>query len=60
VSARLPRDLHPVAWWLWAIGLATAASLTTNPLHLLLLVGVATVVVMARRSDQPWARSFRI
>ena len=46
VSARLPRDLHPVAWWLWAIGLATAASLTTNPLHLLLLVGVATVVVM--------------
>jgi energy-coupling factor transport system permease protein len=60
VTARLPRDLHPVAWWLWAIGLATAASLTTNPLHLLLLVGVATVVVMARRSDQPWARSFRL
>jgi energy-coupling factor transport system permease protein len=59
-AARLPRDLHPVAWWLWAIGLATAASLTTNPLHLLLLVGVATVVVMARRSDQPWARSFRL
>jgi energy-coupling factor transport system permease protein len=60
VSARLPRDLHPVAWWLWAIGLSTAASLTTNPLHLLLLVGVATVVVMARRSDQPWAGSFRL
>ncbi|MBB6626676.1 energy-coupling factor transporter transmembrane protein EcfT [Nocardioides sp. KIGAM211] len=59
-GARLPRDLHPVAWWLWAIGLATAASLTTNPLLLLLLVGVATVVVMARRSDQPWARSFRL
>ena len=32
-DARLPRDLHPVAWWLWAIGLATAASLTTNPLR---------------------------
>jgi energy-coupling factor transport system permease protein len=60
VTARLPRDLHPVAWWLWAIGLAAAASLTTNPLHLLLLVGVATVVVTARRSDQPWARSFRL
>jgi energy-coupling factor transport system permease protein len=59
-SARLPRDLHPVAWWLWAIGLAAAASLTTNPLVLLMLVGVATVVVMARRSDQPWARSFRL
>ena len=59
-GARLPRDLHPVAWWLWAMGLATAASLTTNPLVLLMLVGVATVVVMARRSDQPWARSFRL
>ena len=60
MTSRLPRDLHPVAWWLWAIGLATAASLTTNPLVLLLLVGVASVAVMARRSDQPWARSFRI
>ena len=59
-SARLPRDLHPVAWWLWAIGLAVAASFTTNPLVLLLLIGVATVTVMARRSDQPWARSFRL
>ena len=59
-TARLPRDLHPVAWWLWAIGLATAASFTTNPLVLLLLIGVATVVVMLRRSDQPWGRSFRV
>lgn len=60
MSARLARDLHPAAWWLWAIGLATAASLTTNPFLLLLLVGVTTVVVMARRSEQPWARSFRL
>ena len=60
VGARLPRDLHPVAWWLWAIGLATAASLTTNPFVLLLLIAAASVVVMARRSDQPWARSFRL
>ena len=59
-SSRLPRDLHPVAWWVWAIGLATAASLTTNPLVLLALVGVASVVVVARRSDQPWASSFRL
>ncbi len=55
----LPRDLHPLAWWLWAIGLATAASLTTNPLVLLMIVGVVAVVVTARRSDHPWARSFR-
>ncbi|WP_148614337.1 energy-coupling factor transporter transmembrane component T [Nocardioides rubriscoriae] len=55
----LPRDLHPVAWWLWAIGLATAASLTTNPLLLLMIVGVVGVVVTTRRTDHPWARSFR-
>lgn len=59
-TARLPRDLHPVAWWVWAIGLAAAASQTTNPLVLLTILGVATLVVMARRSDQPWARSFRL
>ncbi len=59
-SARLPRDLHPVAWWVWALGLSTAASFTTNPFLLLMLVGVASVVVMARRSDQPWAGSFRL
>ncbi|WP_244932086.1 energy-coupling factor transporter transmembrane component T [Nocardioides sp. W7] len=57
---RLPRDLHPLAWWVWALGLATAASTTTNPFVLLLLVGVAALVVAARRSDQPWGRSFRL
>ena len=60
LRARLPRDLHPVAWWLWAVGLAVAASLSTNPLTLLVIIGVAVVVVMARRPDHPWARAFRI
>jgi energy-coupling factor transport system permease protein len=55
----LPRDLHPVAWWCWAIGLAAAASFTTNPYLLLLVVGVAGLVVAARRSDHLWSRSFR-
>jgi len=59
-AARLPRDLHPVAWWGWALGLAAAASFTTNPLLLLLIVGVAAVAVALRRSDQPWADSFRL
>ncbi len=55
----LPRDLHPVAWWCWAIGLAASASLTTNPYLLVLVVGVAGLVVAARRSDHVWSRSFR-
>lgn len=49
-----------MAWWLWALGLAAAASLTTNPLALLLLVGVAAAVVAVRRSDHPWSSSFRL
>lgn len=57
---RLPRDLHPVAWWCWAIGLAAYAAQARNPWVLLLLVGVAAVVVTARRTDQPWAASWRL
>jgi energy-coupling factor transport system permease protein len=50
--------LHAGAWWLWALGLGAAASRTTNPLLLGLLVGVAGYVVAARRSEAPWARSY--
>ncbi len=31
---RLPRQLHPFSWWAWALALAAAASMTTNPLLL--------------------------
>ena len=54
------RSLHPGAWWLWAIGMAAAASRTTNPVLLAMLLGVACVVVMARRSDAPWAKAFHL
>ncbi|WP_312885671.1 energy-coupling factor transporter transmembrane component T [Streptomyces physcomitrii] len=50
--------LHPGAWWLWALGLGTAASRTTNPLLLGLLIAVAGYVVAARRTSAPWARSY--
>lgn len=53
-----PRALHPGAWWLWALGLATAATRTTNPLLLVLLVSAAGYVVVARRTNAPWARSY--
>ncbi|MGA6220114.1 energy-coupling factor transporter transmembrane component T [Streptomyces umbrinus] len=50
--------IHPGAWWLWALGLGTAASRTTNPLLLALLIGVAGYVVAARRTEAPWAHSY--
>ncbi|MBM9477458.1 energy-coupling factor transporter transmembrane protein EcfT [Nakamurella flavida] len=55
-----PRYLHPGAWWLWALGLAVAATRTTNPVLLLLLIAAAGLVVMARRPSAPWATSFRL
>jgi energy-coupling factor transport system permease protein len=54
----LPRPLHPAAWWCWALGLAVAASRTTNPVLLALLLGVVGYVVVARRGEAPWARGF--
>ena len=56
---RLPRDLHPAAWWLWALSLAAAASRTTNPLLLALVLATVGVVVAARRTDAPWARGLK-
>ncbi|MEU6848795.1 CbiQ family ECF transporter T component [Actinacidiphila alni] len=63
VRARAPRAdrsnaVHAGAWWLWALGLATAASRTTNMLLLALVAAVAGYVVAARRTDAPWARSY--
>jgi energy-coupling factor transport system permease protein len=55
----LPRDVHPVAWWAWALGLAAAASQTTNPWLLALVTVSVSVMVVARRTDAPWALSFR-
>ncbi|BCJ64707.1 CbiQ family ECF transporter T component [Polymorphospora rubra] len=57
---RVPRNLHPGAWWLWALGLAVAASRTTNPLLLALILAVAAYVVAARRGTAPWALGFRL
>jgi energy-coupling factor transport system permease protein len=58
-SHRVARGLHPIAWWTWAVGLAVAASRTTNPLLLALILAVVGLVVTARRTDAPWARGFK-
>lgn len=59
-SRRLPRQLHPGAWWLWALGLVAVASRTWNPLLLLLVLVVAGFVVASRRTDAPWASSYAV
>ena len=55
---RLPRELHPAAWWIWALGMATAATRTTNPLLLGAIIAVVAFVVSARRGDAPWSSGF--
>lgn len=57
-TGRLPRSLHPLAWWAWALGLMVAAARTTNPLLLGMVLAVLAVVVAARRPDAPWAWAF--
>ena len=47
----LPRDLHPGAWWIWALGIATAASRTTNPFLLGTALAVICFVVVSRRGE---------
>lgn len=58
-SRRIPRALHPVAWWIWALGLVIAVNRTTNPLLLILTLSVLGFVVANRRTDAPWARAFK-
>lgn len=58
-KTKVPRSLHPGAWWVWALGLGVAASRTTNPLLLVLIVVVVAHVVAARRGDAPWSRGFK-
>lgn len=51
--------MHPLAWWVWALGLAVATTRTTNPLVIALVLTSVVLVVVARREDAPWARAFR-
>ncbi|MFF7315097.1 CbiQ family ECF transporter T component [Streptomyces sp. NPDC008137] len=56
---RRPRaPLHPGAWWLWSLSLGTAATRTTNPLLLCLLIAVSAYVVATCRPATPWSRSY--
>jgi energy-coupling factor transport system permease protein len=57
-TSRQPRLLHPAAWWGWATAVAVAASRTTNPVVLVLLVSATAFVVASRRPPSPWSRSY--
>ncbi|MEO6789604.1 MAG: energy-coupling factor transporter transmembrane component T [Ornithinibacter sp.] len=60
MSPSLPRAVHPGAWWGWAIAMAVAVSMTTNPFLLGLALAVTALVVASRRGSSPWARAFRL
>ena len=49
-----------MAWWAWAGCLAVAASRTTNPLLLGLIIAVAAFVVQLRRVPGPWSKAFTV
>lgn len=51
---------HPVAWWGWALLLATAASRTGNPWLLALIIAVSGLVVTWCRGDEPWSGAYRV
>ncbi|MFJ9723237.1 CbiQ family ECF transporter T component [Streptomyces sp. NPDC101209] len=50
--------VHPGAWWLWSLALGTAATRTTNPLLLALLIAASAYVVSTCRPRTPDARSY--
>ncbi|WP_425585856.1 CbiQ family ECF transporter T component [Streptomyces longisporus] len=53
-----PAPLHPGAWWLWSLGLGTAATRTTNPLLLSLLIAASAYVVATCRPRTPGSHSY--
>jgi energy-coupling factor transport system permease protein len=56
---RRPRaPTHPIAWWVWAAGLAIVTTRTSHALATGLLIGVIVLVVVSCRVDSPWSRVF--
>jgi energy-coupling factor transport system permease protein len=56
----ITRDVHPGAWWLWALGMALLASRTTNALLLGLVIAVCGYVAVCCRRPSPWSRTFTV
>ncbi|GGU77372.1 cobalt ABC transporter permease [Streptomyces filipinensis] len=50
--------VHPGAWWLWSLSLGTAATRTTNPLLLALLISASAYVVATHRGATPASHAY--
>src|SRR5665648_853821 len=53
-----PPALHPLAWWAWALALAVAATRVSDVRVVALLLAAVVAVVILRRDESRWARSF--
>lgn len=51
-------SLHPLTWWIWAIGLALSVIRFDSPVFTVVCVGAVAVVVFINREDAPWGKSF--
>lgn len=51
-------SLHPLTWWIWAIGLAIAVIRFDSTIFTICCVGAVAVVVFINRDDAPWGNSF--
>lgn len=51
-------SLHPLTWWIWAIGLAIAVIRFGNTVFTISCVGAVAVVVFINRENAPWGKSF--
>ncbi len=51
-------SLHPLTWWIWAIGLAIAVIRFDNTVFTISCVGAVAVVVFLNRENAPWGKSF--
>ena len=51
-------SLHPLTWWIWAIGLAIAVMRFDSTVFTLSCVGAVAVIVFINRDDAPWGKSF--
>lgn len=54
------RSLHPLTMWIWALLLIAAVIACDNSWVAIGSIGVATALVIARKDDSPWNRSFWI